>query len=122
MSFAITNLQCKIAAIKYEADQNNIRDKKLVLSVINNRQRLQHKTACGIVLAPKQFSFVSKRTNWKYSEKQLQEYWKLVEYPPVVGKDVVSFHRTDVRPKWSRFMRKRGRIGKHYFYSELKEK
>jgi hypothetical protein len=121
-SFALTNLQCKITAIKNEADQNNIRDKKMVLQVVTNRSRLQRLSPCNIVLAKSQFSFVSKRTNWKFSEKDLQEYWKVVEYHPVVGKDVVSFHRNDVRPSWSKKMQRRGRVGKHFVYSKLKEK
>lgn len=121
-SFALTSLQCKIAAIKYEADQNNVRDKKMVLSVITNRQRILHKSACQIVLSPKQFSFVSNTTNWKYSENDLQEYWKLVTMVPVVGKDVVSFHKVGVMPAWVLKMVRRGKVGKHYVYANLKEK
>ena len=119
---ALTNLQCKIAAIKHEADQSNPRDKKMTLQVVENRMRIQHKSACVIVKAPSQFSFVSKNTNWKYSEKDLQEYWQLVTMAPVVGRDVVGFHRIDVKPKWRLGMIRKGRIGKHYVYANLKEK
>lgn len=121
-AMALTSLQCKIAAIKYEADQNNERDKKMVLSVITNRQRLLHKSACQIVLAKNQFSFVNKYTDWKYSEKQLQEYWKLVTMSPVVGRDVTHFHKVGVKPVWRLKMKRKGLVGKHYVYVNLKEK
>lgn len=107
--------QCRAVTLAHECQGEPLTGCKAVLQVIEERMRIEHKTACQIVKAPKQFSFVNKRTNWHATEEQLTRY-RLADSMPAVGESAYYFCKKNVKRKWTKRNKLVCVIGSHIFY------
>jgi spore germination cell wall hydrolase CwlJ-like protein len=119
-AFAVADETCKAYAVHKEARGESDAGKKAVLQVIENRMRKAGKTCLQIVSQPGQFSWYVGRAAIKANQAMRSTLNKLKEMPSVLGKNVVSFHNTSVKPKWKNLVRE-ARIGRHIFYKTKEE-
>ena len=85
--------------------------RKAVLEVVENRMRIDKKTACQVIRSSS-FPWSKKQKDWKFTENQLTDYFKLRMMTPVVGKFVYYFNNS----KFVTFGRFCCKIEDHYFY------
>lgn len=116
-SRATSDLNCLAVALYHEANREPLRGQVAVLNVIENRMRLKHKSACAIIKERGQFSFVSKKTNWKPTRNMLTTYEKVSRMAPEVLQ--ATHFYSGRKPAWTKKMKFVAKIGHHSFY-ELK--
>ncbi|MFV2092026.1 MAG: cell wall hydrolase [Hyphomicrobiales bacterium] len=121
---------CLAAAVYYEARGEPYRGQLAVAQVVMNRVNSSRYpgTICGVVFQNEklfnrcQFSFACDGkperprpgAAWRTALKIASQFQNGKTYAPV--KAATNYHADYVRPKWSRGMRRIGKIGKHIFY------
>jgi len=116
--------KCVARTLYHEARGEPLEGIRAVFSVIVNRSRKSGKSFCEIVSAHKQFSYmnsgkISLENPLTEDEKKL--YDAVTELDNELSEDVLFYHNTSVKPKWTKKMKVEKRIGNHIFY-KLKEK
>lgn len=109
---------CIAVALFKEATRGSFNDHVGVYQVILNRASKARLSPCKVLKKPKQFSFVTERTNWVATEEQLETYEKVKQAPRLFNKHVLYFHRVNVYPSWRLKLKRVGRYGDHYYYQE----
>lgn len=135
-----TDEACLAVNTYMEARGETYKGMQAVADVVLNRMKHSafkgQNSACKVVFAPNQFSWVKqqpkKATHRLMSgdlrglkDKDVLAYQKAVliatealseGYKPLLPSSVVSFHNTGVNPSWASKMKKYGKIGQHVFY------
>lgn len=116
-SFSKADENCLILAVHKESGAESLRGSRGVLDVILHRVYKSGKSACQVIKARSQFSFVRKGMSWKTTQ-QMRDRYAIVSAMPKVFKDkrVMWFHATHVKPSWSRELVKVGVVGSHIYY------
>ena len=116
-----TQTDCIAAAIHHEARGESQRGQIAVAEVILARANSKRfaSTPCGVVLQPRQFSFVRNGQIPAVPEKSMKRLRRMVEQVRsgklTAGmKNALYFHATHINPRWRRPLA--GVIGRHIFY------
>ena len=113
---------CLAQVIFFEAGTESFEGMQAVAATVFNRVGLPGyaSSICGVVYQPYQYSWTLHRSNWmrrpptqyvKLATLFLQERAELEEEYPVT-----HFHRTDIKPAWSKALEYVVTIGQHKFY------
>jgi hypothetical protein len=113
---------CLAQVIFFEAGTESFEGMQAVAATVFNRVGLPgySSSICGVVYQPYQYSWTLHRSNWmrrpptqyvKLATLFLQERAELEEEYPVT-----HFHRTDIKPAWSKTLEYVVTIGQHKFY------
>lgn len=109
---------CEATTIFKEANTESLEGQRAVLSVLRNRMRIHHMTACKVVAQKGQWSWFratpGKPYNWSLSIKALQTYELVRIMPDMVGPDVYYFRVGKRKVKW--YGKYCCKIGHHLFY------
>lgn len=106
---------CIAIAIHHESRGEGLKGQRSVLDVIQNRMLEAGESACKVIKKPKQFSFVTKRTKWKASGKQMELFNKVKNHPKVLANNYLWFYNKVIAsPTWASKMKCK-RIAKHHF-------
>lgn len=111
-----TDVQCLGSAVYYEARGESLLGQKAVVEVILNRVKRRGLSICEVVLQNKQFSFVSRRTQWLSEEASEKVLKALSRVSEAVGKCATHYHNHTVQPKWAQAFVILRVIGGHIFY------
>jgi N-acetylmuramoyl-L-alanine amidase len=116
---------CLALALYHEARGEPSTGQMMVAKVIVNRMESKKfpSDMCGVIMQPRQFSFVRKglvpvpkdEEAWKISKTLAQEIMDDPSVLPSTSAD--HYHTTKVRPVWRKSLHRIVRIGKHVFYS-----
>lgn len=112
------SVSCLAYTIYYEANLEPPEGRRAVYEVILERMRRTGKSACEIVLSPKQFSGLTQEKIEKVDEKMLTTFWQIARMP-VSCRGCTHFHREDKHPSWNKVFKFRRKISKHLFYEEV---
>ena len=134
----LTDYQCMVANIFFEARGETIQGMQAVAKVTMNRAKSNRypSSICAVVFQRKQFSWTHQQS-WKVINrivtgqvnhlkgKDLQAYTiaQIIAHNAVTGKllvpklkDSMYYHATYVNPKWARKMQRVAKVGSHIFY------
>lgn len=105
---------CEVTTVFMEANTESLEGQRAVLSVLRNRMRIHHMTACKVIAQKGQWSWYRKGYNWSTNTNALQTYDLVRIMPDMVGPDVYYFRVGKRKVKWlGRYCCK---IGHHLFY------
>lgn len=110
-----SNLQCVVKVLVRECSGCSLKGAKAVLETLQNRARVEHKSYCQIVFAKGQWPWAATQKDWHFTEKELQRYFSVVEYPPVVGKAGWYFNTKPFPRTYGKLLLK---SDGHYYYSK----
>lgn len=105
---------CEAVTIFKEANTESLEGQRAVLSVLRNRMRIHHMTACEVVAQKGQWSWYHRSYKWSTNINALQTYELVRIMPDMVGPDVYYFRVGKRKVKWlGHYCCK---IGHHLFY------
>ena len=119
-----SEIACLAKNIYMEARGESIQGQIAVAQVTLNRVHSGkfQKTVCGVVYAPKQFSWTNKKTSqikdskaWALSKDIARAV--LTNSVPLPAFKALYFHTRQVNPRWNRDKQVVAKIGNHIFYS-----
>lgn len=111
---------CIAITLYHESRGETLRGQRSVYDVIENRIREEGQSACKVVKRHKQFSFVTKKTKWKATDKQLEMLDKVRNHQRVLANNYLWYYnRSMVNPIWAINMKCR-KIAKHSFCKKIK--
>lgn len=127
--------QCIAEALYYEARGEGEEGMRYVLSVIHNRKNSIGfpNSYCKVIHQSRQFSYrngVNPGLNVTISPQRLhdQQSYTLASaiaeeaaygrFKPLLDRDVLWYHTSGVKPKWSRVMQKVKTVTKHQFFKK----
>jgi spore germination cell wall hydrolase CwlJ-like protein len=130
-----TEKKCIKEALYYEARGEGEQGMRAVLAVIHNRTKAKGfpETYCKVIHQPLQFSYRNGTRPGihieikpvKASDKVAYDLVSIIaedavngRLEPLLGPDVLWYHTKDVKPRWSRFMKRVKTISKHHFFSK----
>lgn len=126
---------CMAKAIYFEARSEPVAGQLAVANVVLNRVKSDTypNTICGVVYESRvkkriggcQFSFTCDGIHdrprpgkqWNLARKLAHQAMSNSAKARVVNSSVLHYHADYVRPKWSKFMRRLTKIGRHIFYT-----
>ncbi len=131
----IAQHHCLAKAIYFEARSESKAGQLAVANVVMNRVKSSNypNNICAVVyenhsktkLHGCQFSFTCDGQHdrpkigpqWQFAKKLAHKVMNKAEKSRVVNASVLHYHADYVKPKWSRFMRRLTKIGRHIFYT-----
>lgn len=107
---------CLAVAIYEEASKTSLQDQRAVYQVIVNRMKASDLSACQVVKAHKQFSFVTSHTKWVATQEMLSTLYTVRAMPKIFSSDILWFHANYVKPVWSKKLKLVYSTGIHKYY------
>lgn len=117
-AYALSEVDCLAYTLHKEARGESLRGRRAVLDVIYNRMRIRELTACQVMKQRSQFSWYSKSVKIKMEIKVLTEFFIVDAMQPVLPSNVEYFHTRQIRPSWTRNLKRVAIIGNHVFLAE----
>ena len=110
-----SNLQCAVRTLVRECAGCSLKGTKAVLETLQNRSRVEHKNYCQVVMAKGQWPWAATQKDWHFTEKELQRYFDVLQYPPVVGKAGWYFNTKRFPKGYGKLLLK---VDGHFYYSK----
>ncbi len=116
-SFAVSDVECIAYTIYHETNTEPLAARRATYDVILERMRRTGKSACEVVLEPKQFSHLTFRKIQQVDKNMLQDYWRYANMPSSCS-GCTNFTRVEVYKDWMKKFKYRGQIGSHKYFEE----